>query len=49
MTIAVGGTTCTEPERHEWVLRSIDFEDLGPVSVYECLRCGRVDHRDGRR
>jgi hypothetical protein len=48
MTIAVGDATCAGPERHEWVLRSVDFEDTRSVSVFECLLCGRVDHRDGR-
>ena len=43
-----GPVTCGGPESHEWVVRSIDFEDFGSITVLECLRCGRVDHRDGR-
>jgi hypothetical protein len=47
MTLTVGAATCGTPERHEWVLRSIDFEEIGPVSVFECRLCGGVDHRVG--
>jgi hypothetical protein len=45
MTIAAGAARCGDVESHEWVLRWIDFEDGGSVSVFECLLCGEVDHR----
>ena len=49
MRYAAGPPTCAEPEKHEWALRSVDFEDAGPISVFECLVCGWVDYRAGSR
>lgn len=49
MTIAVGTATCAEPDSHQWILRSVDFEESGSVRVFECLLCGRFDYRDGGR
>jgi hypothetical protein len=48
MTVPVQAASCGDAQSHEWMLRSIDFEDFGSVSVFECLLCGRTDHRDGR-
>jgi hypothetical protein len=47
MTLTVGTPTCGDAGSHEWVLRSIDFEDARAISVFECLLCGNVDHRQG--
>ncbi|MDH2413746.1 hypothetical protein [Nocardioides sp. CER19] len=47
MTATVPAASCGDAHNHEWKLKSIDFEDFGSVSVFECLLCGRADHRDG--
>jgi len=47
MTVIVGTPVCGDAHSHEWVLRSIDFEDLDAIRVFECLLCGNVDHRQG--
>ncbi|GAB7006998.1 hypothetical protein JCM18899A_44710 [Nocardioides sp. AN3] len=45
VTLTANIATCDTPDRHEWALRSIEFEDVGSVRVFECQLCGRVDHR----
>lgn len=47
MTLLAGTAACGDHDSHEWILRSIDFEDFGSISVYECVLCGSVDHRVG--
>lgn len=49
MTLTVDAATCGSPEHHEWALRSIDFEEIGLISVFECTRCGCADYRVGAR
>lgn len=46
MTLTAGPQTCGGPDQHEWVLRTVDFEDGAAVRTFECLTCGCVDHRD---
>jgi hypothetical protein len=36
---------CRFPTGHEWLLRSVEFEDFTAVRTFECALCGRVDCR----
>lgn len=37
---------CRLSTGHEWLLRSIEFEDFTAVRTFECALCGSVDYRD---
>ncbi|WP_459983448.1 hypothetical protein [Nocardioides sp. AN3] len=42
--MTIGATACPEGE-HEWVLRSVEFDDGEAVQLFECVTCSAVDIR----